>query len=88
MSGGMVRDALRERFDEVCREELGRLQKKLVGLSDDERESVEAIVADVIGALARVPDQALDSPPPDTLDAVVQLFALHQADRSFCAPHA
>jgi glutamyl-tRNA reductase len=74
----MVRDALKERFDEVCREELGRLQKKLTGLSDDERESVEAAVADVIGALARVPGEALtgSAPAADTLHAVVQLFDL------------
>ena len=81
MSGGMIRDALQEHFDAVCREEIERLRRKLVGLTDTERESAETIIADVISALTREPSQVLvNAPHPDTLDAVVQLFALH-------APH-
>lgn len=77
MSGVMVRDALREHFDAVCREELERLRRKLVGLSDTERESAETIIADVISALTRAPSQVLvDTPHPATIDAVVHLFAL------------
>ena len=34
MSGEIVRDALRDHFEAVCREELERLRRKLVGLSD------------------------------------------------------
>lgn len=82
MSGGMVGDALQEHFEAVCREELERLRRKLVGLSDTERESAEAIIADVIGALTREPSQMLaDAPPhPAAIDAIVQLFALQPAD--------
>lgn len=78
MSGVMVRNALQEHFEAVCREELERLRRKLVGLSDTERESAETIIADVISALTRAPSQVLvDTPHPATLDAVVQLFGLH-----------
>jgi hypothetical protein len=73
----MVRDALQERFDLVRREELERLRRKLVGLSDQERQSAESIIADVIAALAEVPSQALVEPhPEETLQAIVHLFAL------------
>jgi 1,6-anhydro-N-acetylmuramate kinase len=76
----MVRDALQERFDAVRREELERLRRKLVGLSDHERQSAETIIADVIAALAEVSSQALvDSHPPETLQAIVRLFALESA---------
>ena len=81
MSGGMVRDALQEHFDAVCREELDRLRRKLVGLSDDERACAETVIADVIGALARTSVQRLedDTPPhPAAIDAIVHLFALDE----------
>lgn len=78
MSGGMVRDALQEHFDAVCREELDRLRRKLAGLSNAERELAEAIIADVISALTREPSQVLtdDLPHPAAIDAIVQLFEL------------
>jgi hypothetical protein len=77
MSGGRVRAALQEHFEAMCREELERLRRKLVGLSDIERESAETIIADVIGALTREPSQVLaNAPHPAHLDAVVRLFAL------------
>jgi hypothetical protein len=77
MSGGTVREALQEHFDAVCQNELERLRRKLVGLSDTERESAETIIADVISALTREPSQVLvNTPHPATIDAVVQLFAL------------
>ncbi|HUR32800.1 MAG TPA: hypothetical protein VM032_03340 [Vicinamibacterales bacterium] len=70
-------DALQEHFDAVCRNELERLRRKLVGLSDTERESAETIIADVITALARGPSQVLvHTAHPETIDAVVRLFAL------------
>jgi len=79
MSGEIVRDALRDHFEAVCREELERLRRKLVGLSDTERESAETIIADVISALTRAPSQVLvEKPHPATLDAVVRLFALER----------
>jgi glutamyl-tRNA reductase len=77
MSSGMVREALRERFDAVRRSEIDRLRRKLVGLSDTERESVESIVAHVVDALARVPAQSLvEAAPPEALRAIVHLFEL------------
>jgi glutamyl-tRNA reductase len=77
MSSGMVRDALRARFDAVRRSEVERLRRKLADLSEAERESVEAIVAHVVDALVRVPSQALvDAPPPEALHAIVHLFDL------------
>jgi glutamyl-tRNA reductase len=77
MSGSVVREALHERFHAIRREELERLRRKLVGLTDLERESAETIVADVITALAEVPSQALvDATSDVTLRAVVRLFAL------------
>lgn len=83
MSGGMVRDALQERFDAVCREELDRLRRKLIGLSDDERACAEAVIADVIGALARPAERLVDDPPhPAAIDAIVRLFALDSSPRA------
>ena len=77
MSGPAVSQALQERFDAIRRAELDRLRKKLGHLSDDDRQSVEAITADIITAIARVPARMLagrtDAPH---LDALVQLFAL------------
>lgn len=79
MSGGMVRDALQEHFDAVCRDELDRLRRKLAGLTDDERSSAELVIADVIGALAKTSVERLsdgEPPHPATIDAIVHLFAL------------
>ena len=77
MSGSTVSRALRKRFDTIRRTEIARLDKKLRGLTDDERRSVEAITADVIEAIACVPERSLsaDSPQP-ALAALVHLFAL------------
>ena len=81
MSGGMVGEALQQHFDMVCRDELERLRRKLVGLSDIERESAESIIADVINALTREPSQVLahSRPPAVMVEAVVALFGLHGA---------
>ncbi len=77
MSGPTVSQALQERFDAIRRSELERLKKKLGNLTDDERRSVEAITADIINAIARVPARALtDRTQVQQLDAVVRLFAL------------
>lgn len=83
MSGGLVKEALQERFHNIRREELERLRRKLVGLTDLERQSAELIIADVIAALAEVPSQALiDTPPPETLKAIVHLFGLEPVRES------
>jgi glutamyl-tRNA reductase len=77
MSGTTVSQALQTRFEAIRRAELNRLKKKLGGLSDEERESVEAITADVIQAIANVPARALaEDPQRPALEAVVRLFAL------------
>ena len=77
MSGLMVSRALQNRFEAIRQNEVERLQKKLRGLTDDQRQSVEAITVDIIQALARGADRALaqDMPRP-ALDALVQLFGL------------
>lgn len=78
MSNGIVRDALRARFDAVRRSELDRLNRKLSCLSDADRERVETVVANVVDAIVRVPSQHLaNGVPPDTLHAIVRLFDLH-----------
>ncbi len=77
MSGPVISQALQDRFDAIRRSELERLRKKLGNLTDDERQSVEAITADIISAIARVPARALsDTEHASALDAVVRLFDL------------
>lgn len=76
MSGTTVSRALHHRFDEIRRSELVRLERKLRRLSDVERQSVEAVVTDVIAALARPATQLADEAHTRTLDAIVRLFEL------------
>lgn len=77
MSGPTVSQALQERFDAIRRAELERLKKKLGNLTDEQRRSVEAITADIINAIARVPAPVLtDRARAPQLDAVIRLFAL------------
>ncbi len=77
MSGGIVSQALRDRFESIRQSEVERLEKKLRGLSDDDRRLVEAITADVVRAIAGVPARALaDEAHAPALEAVVRLFAL------------
>jgi Glutamyl-tRNAGlu reductase, dimerisation domain len=77
VSGAAVGHALERRFEEVRRAETDRLRRKLAALSPGDRVLAEAIIADVIGALARVPAAALSrADPPPALDAVVHLFGL------------
>ena len=77
MSSSTVTEALRARFDALRRSELDRLSRKLAGLSDTDRQSVESIVAHVVDALVRVPAQGLaNASAPETLRAIVHLFDL------------
>jgi glutamyl-tRNA reductase len=78
MSGSTASQALHQRFDAIRRAELARLQKKLAGLSDQERHSVDQITSHVIEALARGPARALANDSTTTLsaDVLVHLFAL------------
>jgi glutamyl-tRNA reductase len=76
MSGPGLSKALRTRFEGIRRAELERLEKKLRGLTAEDRDHVEAITASVIQAIACVPDPALNDAGQKHLDAVAQLFAL------------
>jgi len=77
MSGPTVSRALTARFDSIRQNELARLDKKLRGLTAEDRRSVEAITAEVIHAIARVPERAIDADASqDALEALVRLFAL------------
>ena len=77
MSGSRASRALRDRFETIRRAEIERLTKKLRGLSDGERRSVEAITEDLIHALVREPERVLaaESSEP-AAHALVRLFGL------------
>ena len=78
MSGTTVRRALRNRFETIRQAEVERLNKKLRGLTEAERRSAEAIIADIVGAIASVPERTLgENTPPAALQALVHLFDLH-----------
>jgi len=77
MSGTTVGRALRNRFQSIRRSELERLDKKLRGFTDAERRSAETIIADVVDAIASVPERSLsDRAPAHSLEALVHLFDL------------
>lgn len=77
MSGPRASHALRERFEAIQRAEISRLTKKLRSLTDDERRAVEAITADVIHAIACVPERALAGERSQpAAEALVRLFGL------------
>jgi glutamyl-tRNA reductase len=77
MNGLTASRALLDRFSAIHRSEIGRLDKKLRGLTDDDRRIVEALTADIILAIAHGPSQRLagDSSPL-AVTAVVKLFKL------------
>ncbi len=77
MSGPTATDRLRSRFDAIRESELERLSKKLNGLAPDHRLHVAAIAADVVRAIALVPERALAAGAcQDDIDALARLFAL------------
>lgn len=77
MSGPTVSQALHDRFDAIRRAELERLKKKMGGFTEEDRQFVHQITADVVHALARGPKRALaENAPSITIEAVVRLFAL------------
>jgi glutamyl-tRNA reductase len=80
MCGSVVTDALRNRFETIRQHEIKRLDKKLRGLSDVDRQSLEAITAEIVHAIVSVPARALAADPPEpTLEALVRLFGLDAA---------
>jgi glutamyl-tRNA reductase len=77
MSGPAVGEALRERFESIRRAELLRLNKKLRGLTDEQRESVEAITADITRAIVGVAERGLsEHGSQPAVDAIIRLFRL------------
>ena len=86
MSGSTVGRALESRFNAILRAEIERLDKKLRSLTAEDRQTVEALTADIIQAIARVPAERLAGEvPAHTVDAVVRLFAL-DSDATPAAP--
>jgi glutamyl-tRNA reductase len=86
MSGTTVGRALRNRFETIRQAEVERLNKKLRGLTEADRQSAEAIIADIVEAIASVPERTLsDNTPPAALQALVHLFDL-RGDPAI-APH-
>ena len=79
MSGPVVGEALRSRFESVRRSEINRLEKKLRGMTDGERQCVEAITIEVVRGLSRGAERALagDIPRP-AIEALIRLFALQE----------
>jgi hypothetical protein len=75
-----VSQALRKRFERIRRAEIERLNRKLRGLSDANRRSLETITREIVQAICRVPERALaeDANEP-ALEALVRLFAVDPA---------
>jgi hypothetical protein len=70
-----VGQALQDRFERVCRSELGRLRKKTAALSADERALVDALALEVTGRLAVTLDAAVAAPGAAGIaPAVMRLF--------------
>jgi glutamyl-tRNA reductase len=80
MSGSTVSQALRNRFETIRRAEIERLSKKLRSFTDADRRSLEAITADIVQAICRIPERAIaDDPAAPALEALVHVFALDPA---------
>jgi glutamyl-tRNA reductase len=81
MSGGIVSQALRDRFESIRQSEVERLEKKLRGLSVDDRRVVESITSEIVQAIAGVPARVLaEEHHEPALEAVVRLFALERVE--------
>jgi len=77
MSGPTVSVAMRDRFEEIRRAEFERLgRKKLRGLTAVQRESVDAITADITRAILTMAERGLSSASQPAVDAVARLFEL------------
>jgi hypothetical protein len=73
--------ALHHRFDEVCQAELVRLRRKTAALAPADRETVDAISAEITRAIAASVGAAVDGPHGAELgDVVTRLFAIAPAD--------
>lgn len=78
MSGTCVSRALHDRFESIRRSEVDRLsRKKLRGLTDSERRLVDAVTADIVRAIASVPERRLGGEVSQpAVEALIQLFGL------------
>jgi glutamyl-tRNA reductase len=78
MSRLVASRALHRRFESIRRAEIQRLSRKLRCLTEKERDVVESITADLIRAIAIVPQRMLGTGPnPAEVDeALIQLFGL------------
>jgi len=77
MSGPSVSLAMRDRFEEIRRAELERLsRKKLRGLTEAQRASVDAITADVTRAILTMAERGLSTASQPAVEAVARLFEL------------
>ena len=78
MSATAVTRALHDRFESIRRSEIERLgRKKLRSLTDDERQLIERVTADVVHAIASMPERALGhAASQPAVDALIQLFGL------------
>ena len=71
-----VGQALQERFGDVCRSELQRLQKKTATLAPEHRAEVHALTLEVAERLALRLDAALTKTGGDVDALVMRLFAV------------
>jgi hypothetical protein len=77
MSGAVAARALHERFDEIWRAEWVRLGRKVASLEARQRSEVEAIIAEVVGALAASSARRLvETNEPALCAAVLRLFGV------------
>jgi hypothetical protein len=77
MSGLTVGLAMRDRFESIRCAELQRLgRRKLRGLTDDQRESVDTITAEITRAIVSMAERGLSEAPQLAIEAVARLFAL------------
>lgn len=75
MSGALAARVLHARFEQVRVDEWRRLGRKVAHLDADQRREVEAIVGQVVRALAAEPARRLEHLPELTLgDLALQLF--------------
>ena len=80
MSGRTAARALERHFEEIRRQELARLRKKLAPLTDEQRADVDRITAQIVRAIVRRPTELLGADRQPALARAVQdLFALRAA---------
>jgi glutamyl-tRNA reductase len=77
MSGATAARALRDRFEAIRRTEWTRLERRVAALGPAERQEIEALVAEVVHALAEPPVRQLaDADEPELVRAALHLFGV------------